>query len=128
MKDCSQLPDGSKYTYCRKIEQDIPAHAGGESLRYRFNFRFCNVFFKLFFCLENTHTRIIRQCGYYNVTAVLNEAGCYKAGLINGGRQIICICSEDGCNGSSHLRQMSIANLFAVVTLVISLGYKMNYC
>lgn len=105
MKDCSQLPDGSKYTYCRKIEQDIPAHAG-----------------------EKTHTRIIRQCGYYNVTAVLNEAGCYKAGLINGGRQIICICSEDGCNGSSHLRQMSIANLFAVVTLVISLGYKMNYC
>ena len=26
IQNCSELPDGSKYTYCRKIEQDIPAH------------------------------------------------------------------------------------------------------
>jgi hypothetical protein len=26
LQDCSQLADGFKYTYCRKIEQDIPAH------------------------------------------------------------------------------------------------------
>ena len=78
-----------------------------------------------FFSLDEAHTRIIRQCGYHNITAVLNDAGCYKAGLVNGGRQIVCTCATDGCNGTSPLQHISIINLFFVVAFAISLGYKM---
>ena len=53
LKDCSELVDGSKYTLCRKIDQDVPPEDGRKYLAKNVEFRQKNLliwgFYNFFF-------------------------------------------------------------------------------
>lgn len=100
LQDCSKLPNGERYSYCRKIEQDIPEIPGPGG--------------------TEAHTRIIRQCGYYNASSM----GCTKAGMVNGGKQEICSCNEDGCNGAGQ-PQMLLGPIACLLTIVALVSHKL---
>ncbi|CAH1975306.1 unnamed protein product [Acanthoscelides obtectus] len=78
-KDCSarQTPDKKPYTLCRKIKQVIDFEVNG----------------------LQPDSRIIRTCGYED-HQYANR--CYsKSGF--GGRQEVCSCQTDSCNGSTAI-------------------------
>ncbi|XP_011496544.1 PREDICTED: uncharacterized protein LOC105361135 [Ceratosolen solmsi marchali] len=75
-KDCSELRDGSKYTMCRKITQVIEFSVNGLP----------------------ANTRVIRSCGWDESNY---KGKCYQRGGF-GGRQEVCSCTSDFCNGASN--------------------------
>ncbi|XP_063702363.1 uncharacterized protein LOC134832308 [Culicoides brevitarsis] len=80
------------YTLCRKIVQTIEFNVNG---------------------LE-PETRVIRQCGWDNSTY---SGRCYqRAGF--GGRQEVCGCFEDNCNGAN-----SVSLVFGVTILSAVLAF-----
>ncbi|CRL01109.1 CLUMA_CG014265, isoform A [Clunio marinus] len=87
--DCSTTKGGSKYTFCRKIIQIIE------------------------FSVNNLppDTRTIRGCGW--------EEGNYKNKCYQrsgfGGRQEVCACDKDGCNGAATVKATFGVLLAAVV-------------
>ncbi|EAT37771.1 AAEL010260-PA [Aedes aegypti] len=78
MVDCDTHKDGNKYTFCRKIVQSIE------------------------FSVNNLppDTRIIRGCGWDESSY---KGKCYQRSGF-GGRQEVCACYEDGCNGASSVQ------------------------
>ncbi|XP_055637615.1 uncharacterized protein LOC129776169 [Toxorhynchites rutilus septentrionalis] len=76
--DCDTYKDGNKYTFCRKIIQSIE------------------------FSVNNlpADTRVIRGCGWDESSY---KGKCYQRSGF-GGRQEVCACYEDNCNGASSLQ------------------------
>lgn len=50
--------------------------------------------------------------------------GCTKAGMVNGGKQEICSCKEDGCNGAGQ-PQMLLAPIACLLTTVALVSHKL---
>ncbi|KAG5674873.1 hypothetical protein PVAND_004818 [Polypedilum vanderplanki] len=77
-KDCSDHKNGAKYSFCRKITQIIEFSVNGLP----------------------PDTRTIRSCGY--------EEGQYKNRCYQrsgfGGRQEVCACDTDTCNGAVTMK------------------------
>ncbi|KAK2587849.1 hypothetical protein KPH14_003946 [Odynerus spinipes] len=74
-KDCSDLKDGAKYTMCRKITQIIEFSVNGLP----------------------ANTRVIRGCGWDESNY---KGRCYQRSGF-GGRQEVCSCLTDYCNGAT---------------------------
>lgn len=91
-KDCSEHKNGPKYTFCRKITQIIE------------------------FSVNNlpANTRTIRTCGY--------EEGQYKNKCYQrsgfGGRQEVCACDNDNCNGAVTAKATFGVLLAAIVVFI----------
>ncbi|KAL5273444.1 hypothetical protein ACFFRR_000273 [Megaselia abdita] len=98
LKDCSteypSRPNGAS-TYCRKIKQNIEIEVNN----------------------LQPDSRIIRKCGFEHEN---RTDYCYtRSG--DGGRQIVCTCDQDKCNGgeglySTHLTAV-LATLFATTAM-----------
>ncbi|KAI4493500.1 PREDICTED: uncharacterized protein LOC106790247 [Polistes canadensis] len=74
-KDCGDLKDGPKFTMCRKITQVIEFSVNGLP----------------------ANTRVIRSCGWIESSY---KGKCYQRSGF-GGRQEVCSCLQDYCNGST---------------------------
>lgn len=60
-------------------------------------------------------SRVIRTCGFQNQTSTNY---CYsRAGF--GGRQVVCSCDTDNCNGAAALSGVSGLGLLATVGLLV---------
>lgn len=60
-------------------------------------------------------SRVIRTCGFQNQTSTNY---CYsRAGF--GGRQVVCSCDTDNCNGASSLSGISALGMAGVVGLIM---------
>ncbi|CAG9798656.1 unnamed protein product [Chironomus riparius] len=92
-KDCSEHKNGPKYTFCRKITQIIE------------------------FSVNNLppDTRTIRSCGY-EVGNYPNK--CYQRSGF-GGRQEVCACDGDLCNGAVKIKA-TLGVLLAVLVAFIA--------
>ncbi|XP_037959930.1 uncharacterized protein LOC119689221 [Teleopsis dalmanni] len=80
-------------TYCRKITQIIE------------------------FSVNNLppDSRVIRTCGFQNQTSINY---CYqRAGF--GGRQVVCSCDKDNCNGASALSVAMATSIFCGAALLL---------
>lgn len=75
-KDCSDLKDGAKYTMCRKITQVIEFSVNGLP----------------------ANTRVIRGCGWDESNY---KGRCYQRSGF-GGRQEVCSCLTNYCNGATR--------------------------
>ncbi|KDR18175.1 hypothetical protein L798_06925, partial [Zootermopsis nevadensis] len=89
-KDCSEHVGGVKYTMCRKIVQNIDFEVNGNP----------------------PNVRVIRGCGWDESNYV---GRCYQRSGF-GGRQEVCSCVKDYCNGSM---KMSTSLTLAVCTGLI---------
>ncbi|XP_058125120.1 uncharacterized protein LOC131281739 [Anopheles ziemanni] len=91
--DCTEHKGGLAYKYCRKIVQIIE------------------------FPVNNLppDTRIIRECGYDESTY---KGKCYQRSGF-GGRQEVCACYEDNCNGASSLSVTFGVLLFGAIAFLI---------
>uniref|UniRef100_A0A8D8ZL98 Protein sleepless n=1 Tax=Cacopsylla melanoneura TaxID=428564 RepID=A0A8D8ZL98_9HEMI len=94
-KDCNEHTGGSKYTLCRKIMQTIEFEVNGLP----------------------PDTRIIRSCAWDD-SSYKNK--CYQRSGF-GGRQEVCSCSTDLCNGSPN-----ISPLFTIPLLAVT--FLFSYC
>ncbi|XP_058790422.1 uncharacterized protein LOC131663792 isoform X2 [Phymastichus coffea] len=96
-KDCSEHVEGSKYTMCRKIKQVIEFSVNGLP----------------------ADTRIIRSCGWDESNY---KGKCYQRGGF-GGRQEVCSCTSDFCNGvpSRFLSQILYLICFTNILLFYSI-------
>lgn len=59
-------------------------------------------------------TRIIRGCGWDDSTY---KNKCYQRSGF-GGRQEVCACSDDNCNGSTTLKTSAVAIGLSVVMFI----------
>lgn len=84
-KDCSEHANGLKYTMCRKIVQNIEFEVNGNP----------------------PDLRVIRSCGWDDSSY---KGRCYQRSGF-GGRQEVCSCLEDYCNGS-----VTVSTSLALVT------------
>lgn len=76
-QDCRELKEGTKYDRCRKVSQWVDKEMEG----------------------LKPNSRIIRDCGFNQGS---DERECYyRAGF--GGRQQVCSCQNENCNGASQL-------------------------
>ncbi|KAK7868941.1 hypothetical protein R5R35_002577 [Gryllus longicercus] len=96
-KDCSEKAEGRQYTLCRKIVQHIEFEVNG----------------------NKPEQRVIRSCGWENST-YLNR--CYQRSGF-GGRQEVCSCTTDNCNGAPHLPVLPALSLVAGVTALYRLVF-----
>ncbi|XP_046413693.1 uncharacterized protein LOC124310551 [Neodiprion virginianus] len=88
-KDCSDHVEGSKYTMCRKITQVIEFSVNGLP----------------------ADSRVIRGCGWDES----NYMGrCYQRSGF-GGRQEVCSCVGDYCNGATESR----ISIFLIATVIV---------
>jgi len=93
LKDCKELKDGAKFDRCRKINQWVDFEVDG----------------------LKPHKRVIRSCGW-NQT---NERYCYyRAGF--GGRQEVCTCNVDQCNGASYTGLTTFTLLSTVCICILN--------
>lgn len=70
------------------------------------------------FYLVLADTRIIRGCGWDDSN---HKNKCYsRSGF--GGRQEVCACSEDNCNGAMSLRMQPFFGGIALVWLMAAVG------
>lgn len=92
-KDCNDHPGPTNYTMCRKIAQSIEFEVNG---------------------LTPDH-RIIRSCAWDDSNY---KDKCYQRSGF-GGRQEVCSCSTNLCNGSNK-----ISSLMTVPVLIIALLSK----
>ncbi|XP_058125121.1 uncharacterized protein LOC131281899 [Anopheles ziemanni] len=90
--DCTEHKGGLAYKYCRKIVQIIE------------------------FPVNNLppETRIIRECGYDESAY---KGKCYERSGY-GGRQVVCACYEDNCNGASSLSVTFGVLLFGAIAFL----------
>ncbi|KAG5895233.1 hypothetical protein JTB14_003450 [Gonioctena quinquepunctata] len=87
-KPCPERkPNEKAYTLCRKIKQMIDFEVNG----------------------LKPESRVIRKCGFEDTAYV---GRCYQRSGF-GGRQEVCTCTDENCNGSS--------TIFASISLVITL-------
>ncbi|CAG4982199.1 unnamed protein product [Colias eurytheme] len=87
-RNCSDLDRGVTHTLCRKIVQHVEHEINGQM----------------------PMSRIIRSCGW-DESRYKNT--CYhRAGY--GGRQEVCSCSKDLCNGSAQ-----ISSIHGLITTVV---------
>lgn len=93
-KDCSEKVEGAKYTMCRKIVQNIDFEVNGNP----------------------PDNRVIRSCGWDDSSY---KGRCYQRSGF-GGRQEVCSCLSDLCNGSADLLP-SLA-LAACTGLLLAIG------
>uniref|UniRef100_A0A182M2T4 Uncharacterized protein n=1 Tax=Anopheles culicifacies TaxID=139723 RepID=A0A182M2T4_9DIPT len=91
--DCNDHKDGNKYTFCRKIVQIIE------------------------FPVNNLppDNRVIRGCGWDESSY---KGKCYQRSGF-GGRQEVCACYDDNCNGASSLSVTFGVLLFGAVAFLI---------
>lgn len=91
--DCNDHKDGNKYTFCRKIVQIIE------------------------FPVNNLppDNRVIRGCGWDESSY---KGKCYQRSGF-GGRQEVCACYDDNCNGASTLSVTFGVLLFGAVAFLI---------
>uniref|UniRef100_A0A182JQW8 Bromo domain-containing protein n=1 Tax=Anopheles christyi TaxID=43041 RepID=A0A182JQW8_9DIPT len=91
--DCNDHKDGNKYTFCRKIVQIIE------------------------FPVNNLppDNRVIRGCGWDESSY---KGRCYQRSGF-GGRQEVCACYDDNCNGASSLSVTFGVLLFGAVAFLI---------
>ncbi|XP_052864943.1 uncharacterized protein LOC128271446 [Anopheles cruzii] len=91
--DCNDHKDGNKYTFCRKIVQIIE------------------------FPVNNLppDNRVIRGCGWDESTY---KGKCYQRSGF-GGRQEVCACYDDNCNGASSLSVAFGVLLFGAIAFMI---------
>lgn len=91
--DCDTLKDGNKYTFCRKIKQSIE------------------------FAVNNlpADTRLIRSCGWDESSY---KGKCYQRSGF-GGRQEVCACFEDNCNGASSVQATLGLLLAAAIAFLV---------
>ncbi|XP_063243333.1 uncharacterized protein LOC134542759 isoform X2 [Bacillus rossius redtenbacheri] len=73
-RDCSDHSKGVQYTMCRKIVQNIDFEVNG----------------------NQPDSRVIRGCGFDESSY---KGRCYQRSGF-GGRQEVCSCLEDYCNGA----------------------------
>lgn len=92
--ECGDHQKGVKYTFCRKIKQIIEFSVNQLP----------------------ADTRIIRGCGWDD-TSYKNK--CYQRSGF-GGRQEVCACDQDNCNGSTSLKN-SLAVLAMSVLMVVAM-------
>lgn len=120
--ECGDHQKGVKYTFCRKIKQIIEFSVNqckslGVYGRTFTKFFFHQIwFFALSICTVPADTRIIRGCGWDD-TSYKNK--CYQRSGF-GGRQEVCACDQDNCNGSTSLKS-SLAALAMSVLMVIAM-------
>ncbi|XP_074035046.1 uncharacterized protein [Leptinotarsa decemlineata] len=89
-KPCPERKDKEKpYTLCRKIKQAVDFSVNG----------------------LQPDTRVIRTCGYDD-SSYVNR--CYQRSGF-GGRQEVCTCQADDCNGSTTI----MASISLVITLML---------
>ncbi|KAH8409550.1 hypothetical protein KR222_008398 [Zaprionus bogoriensis] len=102
--------------YCRKITQIIEFSVNSRKC--------CNEMYSMYVYnafLSPHHlpivppdSRVIRTCGFQNQTSTNY---CYqRAGF--GGRQVVCSCDTDNCNGATALSGISTFGLIAGVALL----------
>lgn len=91
--DCNDHKEGNKYSFCRKIVQIIE------------------------FPVNNLppDTRVIRGCGWDDSSY---KGTCYQRSGF-GGRQEVCACYEDNCNGASSLSVTFGVLLFGAIAFLI---------
>jgi len=88
MMECGELKEGSKYDRCRKIDQWVDKEMEG----------------------MKPNQRVIRDCGWGQGD---DERTCYyRAGF--GGRQNVCTCQSDNCNGASNIASTAFAIISGV--------------
>lgn len=113
--DCSTKRDGVKYTFCRKITQIIEFAVNGCKY-YALNFRNkeSQLNPNLSMIAVPPDTRTIRTCAF--------EEGNYKARCYQrsgfGGRQEVCACESDLCNGAVTIKATFGVLLAAIVVFV----------
>lgn len=93
-KDCSEHSNGLMYTMCRKIVQNIDFEVNGNP----------------------PDLRVIRSCGWDDSNY---KGRCYQRSGF-GGRQEVCSCLDDFCNGSVAV-STSVA-LFTCTGLLLALS------
>lgn len=107
---CSTTKDGRVSTTCRKIVQQIEFSVNGcknIQIDLYFIYFIKNVFpisIEWFIPTVQPDLRIIRTCAHDDSET---KVKCYKrAGF--GGRQVVCGCESDNCNGSMSLKSMTL--------------------
>ncbi|XP_034256358.1 uncharacterized protein LOC117654211 [Thrips palmi] len=93
-KDCSEHIEGSKYTMCRKITQSIDFEVNGLP----------------------PDSRVIRSCGWDESSY---KGKCYQRSGF-GGRQEVCSCLTNNCNGAASVAASAAALLGS---LFVAAGY-----
>lgn len=100
--ECGDHQKGVKYSFCRKIKQIIEFSVNQCKSKNGFT---GSVWFQFFvtlifpFCTVPPDTRIIRGCGWDDSTY---KNKCYQRSGF-GGRQEVCSCDHDNCNGATGL-------------------------
>ncbi|XP_066994329.1 UPAR/Ly6 domain-containing protein crok [Anabrus simplex] len=89
-KDCSEHSAGSNYVLCRKIVQHIDFEVNG----------------------NKPEKRVIRSCGWDDSSY---KGRCYQRSGF-GGRQEVCACEQDYCNGAPSIPQ-ALTTLSATTVL-----------
>ncbi|KAL1497283.1 hypothetical protein ABEB36_008275 [Hypothenemus hampei] len=93
-RPCPDKKDGKPYTLCRKIKQMIDFEVNG----------------------LKPDSRVIRTCGWDD-SQYKNQ--CYhRSGF--GGRQEVCGCDKDGCNGSYVITASSL--LISVLLVILKIN------
>ncbi|XP_030383725.1 uncharacterized protein LOC115631176 [Scaptodrosophila lebanonensis] len=100
LKDCQEhysSRDKGIPTFCRKITQVIEFAVNGLP----------------------PESRVIRTCGFLNQTS---NSYCYqRAGF--GGRQVVCSCDTDNCNGATSLSSSTVAVVGAAAVVLGALQW-----
>ncbi|XP_053978157.1 uncharacterized protein LOC128895574 [Hylaeus anthracinus] len=99
-RDCSDLKDGAKYTMCRKITQVIEFSVNGLP----------------------PDSRVIRGCGWDESNY---KGRCYQRSGF-GGRQEVCSCLTDYCNGAMPNVPSSKSLILTCVLATVLLAYMRN--
>ncbi|NP_001135841.1 uncharacterized protein LOC100216354 precursor [Nasonia vitripennis] len=92
-KDCSEHVEGAKYTMCRKITQVIEFSVNGLP----------------------ANTRVIRSCGWDESNY---KGKCYQRGGF-GGRQEVCSCTSDFCNGATNYTPSNVLFYFCILHIIL---------
>lgn len=110
-KDCSEHKNGPKYTFCRKITQEIDFSVNNcKYLQFVIIFLIFISLSLQFLYKVPPDTRTIRSCGY-EVGIYPNK--CYQRSGF-GGRHEVCACDEnDLCNSAVNVKASFV--VFAVI-------------
>lgn len=107
--DCSKTPEaqkGIKHTICRKTLQFVEIPVNGSKCKRRQR-KYPHPIYSLSFFIVTVkgEERVIRSCGWVDSKYTNN---CYaKSGF--GGRQDVCSCTSDYCNGSTTIGSSAVA-------------------
>ncbi|XP_050311321.1 uncharacterized protein LOC126746946 [Anthonomus grandis grandis] len=93
-KPCPEKKDDKPYTLCRKIKQMIDFEVNG----------------------LQPDSRVIRTCGWDD-SSYKNR--CYQRSGF-GGRQEVCACDKDGCNGSALVKASAVGIMVALTLALLT--------